>query len=191
MRVFELTRTLIDIGSVGEITSIDPSLIAFLDTRGRTSPNTLTGLEWVAVVLWCLALAGESLADRQLGRFKADPANRGKVCQVGLWKYSRHPNYFFEWLHWVGWAVIAVASPTGWVGFLVPAFLLLFLCAACTAPQTPAPLPAIDPELAREIAAVKAIDNHAHPVRPVRPGEAPRCRHLTRSRRHAGARRRC
>jgi predicted TIM-barrel fold metal-dependent hydrolase len=55
----------------------------------------------------------------------------------------------------------------------VPAFLLLFLCAACTAPQTPAPLPAIDPELAREIAAVKAIDNHAHPVRPVRPGEAP------------------
>ena len=54
----------------------------------------------------------------------------------------------------------------------VPAFLLLFLCAACTAPQTPAPLPAIDPELAREIAAVKAIDNHAHPVKVVLDGEA-------------------
>ena len=57
---------------------------------------------------WAVAEAagGEAVADRQLARFKADPANKGRTCRVGLWSVSRHPNYFFEWLHWVAWAVI-------------------------------------------------------------------------------------
>ncbi|MFB6260825.1 MAG: DUF1295 domain-containing protein, partial [Thiohalorhabdaceae bacterium] len=51
--------------------------------------------DWLGVAIWALALGGESLADRQLARFRRDPANRGHVCRKGLWRYSRHPNYFF------------------------------------------------------------------------------------------------
>ena len=53
-------------------------------------------------------VAGEGIADRQLARFAANPANKGKVCDVGLWSWSRHPNYFFEWLGWVAYPVIAI-----------------------------------------------------------------------------------
>ena len=53
-------------------------------------------------LLMAAAVAGEALADRQLARWKADPANRGKTCRAGLWAWSRHPNYFFEWLFWSG-----------------------------------------------------------------------------------------
>jgi len=51
-------------------------------------------------VVWLVAVLGETIADRQLDRFRANPANEGEVCRAGLWRYSRHPNYFFEWLHW-------------------------------------------------------------------------------------------
>lgn len=56
-----------------------------------------------------IGILGEASADLQLARFKRDPANRGKVCDVGLWGYSRHPNYFFEWCVWVGYAVYGLA----------------------------------------------------------------------------------
>ncbi len=84
-------------------------------------------LEGVAVVLWVLALAGEAVADRQLAAFKRNPAMAGRVCDAGLWRYSRHPNYFFEWLVWVAYALFALASPAGWVGLLSPALILYLL----------------------------------------------------------------
>ena len=59
-------------------------------------------------------------ADTQLAVWKGDPANKGKTARNGLWGWSRHPNYFFEWLHWVAWAVIALSSPYGWVAIVVP-----------------------------------------------------------------------
>jgi steroid 5-alpha reductase family enzyme len=67
-----------------------PFLLAAQDskTAGRWA-------DLAAPALWLLALAGESLADRQLAAFKARPENRGKTCRAGLWRYSRHPNYFF------------------------------------------------------------------------------------------------
>ena len=71
--------------------------------------------------------AGESVADRQLARFRSDPANRGAVCRVGLWRYSRHPNYFFEWVHWWAYVAIGIAGPLGWVPLFGPAVMLLFL----------------------------------------------------------------
>ncbi|HEY1787929.1 MAG TPA: DUF1295 domain-containing protein [Verrucomicrobiae bacterium] len=87
----------------------------------------LTALEWAGVTIWLVALAGESLADIQLKRFKTDPANAGKICQSGLWNYSRHPNYFFEWLVWVGFFVFAWDSPGGCFTVLCPGLMLYFL----------------------------------------------------------------
>ena len=69
----------------------------------------------LAVLVWAIALAGESVADRQLAAFRAEPSNKGKTCRRGLWRYSRHPNYFFEWLHWFAYVALAVGSGTGWV----------------------------------------------------------------------------
>ncbi len=90
----------------------------------------------LGLALWATGLLGESLADRQLARFRADPANKGKVCQAGLWNYSRHPNYFFEWLVWVGYAVFALGSPWGWLGLIAPALMLHFLLNVTGIPMT-------------------------------------------------------
>lgn len=69
-----------------------------------------TGALLAALALFALSIAGESLADLQLARFRADPANRGRTCRVGLWRWSRHPNYFFEWLHWCAYVPLAWGS---------------------------------------------------------------------------------
>ena len=68
----------------------------------------LSTLEWAGAALWAVALIGETIADRQLDRFKADPSHQGQVCDQGLWAWSRHPNYFFEWLIWVAYALFAL-----------------------------------------------------------------------------------
>jgi steroid 5-alpha reductase family enzyme len=62
-----------------------------------------------------------------LHRFKANPANRGRTCQAGLWRYSRHPNYFFEWVVWVGFFVFALGSPWGWTAVASPIVMLYIL----------------------------------------------------------------
>jgi steroid 5-alpha reductase family enzyme len=71
-------------------------------------------------------IAGEALADAQLARWRRDPDHRGEVCDVGLWAYSRHPNYFFEWCVWVGYAVygLAFAGDGGWIALGGQALLL-------------------------------------------------------------------
>lgn len=84
-------------------------------------------IEWLAVIIWIIAVGGETLSDKQLKKFKLDPLNKGKVCQTGLWKYSRHPNYFFEWLIWVSYFVYCCASPGGWVALYLPGLMFLFL----------------------------------------------------------------
>jgi steroid 5-alpha reductase family enzyme len=63
----------------------------------------------------------------QLSLFKAQPAAKGRVCDFGLWKYSRHPNYFFEWLVWIAYFVFALGSPWAWVGLVSPLLMLFFL----------------------------------------------------------------
>lgn len=99
---------------------------AFLVASLNPSP-ALHPLEIAGALLWLLALTGEALADRQLAAFKRDPANRGRVCDRGLWRYSRHPNYFFEWLVWVAFFVFALGSPWGWVAIIGPASILWLL----------------------------------------------------------------
>jgi steroid 5-alpha reductase family enzyme len=88
------------------------------------------------VVVWLLAVGGESLADAQLARFRSDPANKGRTCRSGLWRYSRHPNYFFEWLHWFAYVVIGVGAPSWGLTFLGPALMLLFLYKVTGIPTT-------------------------------------------------------
>lgn len=102
----------------------------------RNSTPRLSVLEWSSVALFFLAFAGEVLADSQLKRFKENPANRGKTCQVGLWHYSRHPNYFFEFLIWMSWAFFAWDSPHGEWGFVSPVAILYFVLFLTGVPPT-------------------------------------------------------
>jgi steroid 5-alpha reductase family enzyme len=87
----------------------------------------LEPLEWVAVVVWATGIALSATADRQLARHKSNAANRGKTLRTGLWRYSRHPNYFGEWLAWCGYALVALAAPWGWLGLASPVALLLLI----------------------------------------------------------------
>ena len=75
------------------------------------------------------SIVGESIADAQMRRFKADPTHRGKVCDTGLWAWSRHPNYAFEALHWVAYPVIAidVSRPWTFVSLIAPVAMFLLL----------------------------------------------------------------
>ncbi|MEO6064261.1 MAG: DUF1295 domain-containing protein [Lysobacterales bacterium] len=95
-----------------------------------SASNPVAGLTaWAiaAIVVWIVAVGGETIADSQLARFRSAPMNRGRVCDVGLWKYSRHPNYFFEWLHWFTYALLAIGSPIQWLAWLGPVLMFLLV----------------------------------------------------------------
>lgn len=97
----------------------------------------------LGLLLVVAAVVGEGVADRQLAAFRANPANRGRVCEAGLWGVSRHPNYFFEWLGWVAYAVIALGGVPfgygfGWVALLAPALMYWLLVHASGIPPTEA-----------------------------------------------------
>lgn len=77
----------------------------------------LAWLDAVGVILWLGGITSETVADLQLARFRGEPANRGRVLKKGLWRYSRHPNYFGELLVWVGIALIGVAAGAWWALF--------------------------------------------------------------------------
>jgi steroid 5-alpha reductase family enzyme len=110
-----------------------PALLAVVNGDERFSP-----FELAAAGLWIVAFTGEVTADRQLERFKSDSANRGHTCQQGLWYYSRHPNYFFEWLMWVAYATFAAGSPWGWIAFACPATMIVLLFKVTGIPATEA-----------------------------------------------------
>jgi steroid 5-alpha reductase family enzyme len=91
--------------------------------------NPVAAPPWLALgaVIWTVGVGGEAIADRQLACFRADPANRGCTCRTGLWRYSRHPNYFFEWLHWFAYVAFAVGAPLGWLAWFGPVLMFVFL----------------------------------------------------------------
>lgn len=95
-------------------------------------------LDWCACCIWLVAFAGEAVADRQLARFRASPDNKGIVCRAGLWRYSRHPNYFFEWLHWWAYVAFAMATPWGWLTIFAPLAMLYFITRVTGIPPTEA-----------------------------------------------------
>lgn len=100
------------------------------------SAPTFHPLELAGAGLWLFAIAGESLADAQLAAFKRDPASKGRVCDTGLWQFSRHPNYFFEWLIWVAYFVFALGSPWGAIAVIGPASILYLLLRVTGIPLT-------------------------------------------------------
>jgi steroid 5-alpha reductase family enzyme len=85
--------------------------------------------KWLAAALltWLLSVGGEWLADRQLEHFRADRGNRNRTCRSGLWRFSRHPNYFFEWLHWFTYVALATGATNGWLALSGPALMFIFL----------------------------------------------------------------
>ena len=86
------------------------------------TPALLLGL-----AIWLAAVIGEAAADGQLAQFRRDPANRGRTCRAGLWRYSRHPNYFFEWLHWFAYVALAHGSPIALLAWCGPVIMYIFL----------------------------------------------------------------
>jgi steroid 5-alpha reductase family enzyme len=76
-------------------------------------PAKLTWLDWAGAIVWLIGFAFESIGDLQLARFKAEPKNKGKVMDRGLWRYTRHPNYFGDALLWWGFFLIALSTPSG------------------------------------------------------------------------------
>jgi steroid 5-alpha reductase family enzyme len=84
-------------------------------------------LDLGGLALALVALVGEGVADAQLSRFKA--TRRGGIAETGLWRWSRHPNYFFEWLSWVAYAPLAIGGgyPQGWLALAAPALMFVLL----------------------------------------------------------------
>ena len=91
-----------------------------------TTPNQLTGVDFLAVPVWIVGFFFEALGDWQLARFRANPTNKGRVMNTGVWRYSRHPNYFGDATQWWGYYLLAL-SAGGWWTIFSPILMTLFL----------------------------------------------------------------
>ena len=100
------------------------------------SATALRGFGITGIAVAAIGVLGEAIADYQLARWKADPANVGKVCEVGLWQYSRHPNYFFEWITWLGFAIYGLAFPGGWIALFGQALIFATIWKVTGIPST-------------------------------------------------------
>jgi steroid 5-alpha reductase family enzyme len=88
------------------LVSIPLALAMWIASANPSPPPAAQAL--IAILIFALAVAGEAVADQQLRRFRLNAANKGKVCDTGLWRWSRHPNYFFEWLGWLAYPLLAI-----------------------------------------------------------------------------------
>jgi steroid 5-alpha reductase family enzyme len=104
-------------------------LVFSIFVAARFPDHALRLQDYLGALILFIGIAGESLADAQLKRFRTNPANKGRVCDVGLWRWSRHPNYFFEWFGWLAYPVIAISTdyPWGWATLLAPVFMYWIL----------------------------------------------------------------
>ena len=91
------------------------------------SPDHLTVVDFVGVAVWAIGFLFEAIGDWQLTRFKADPENAGKVMNVGLWRYTRHPNYFGDATLWWGYFIFAAGTSWGFATVFAPAIMTFML----------------------------------------------------------------
>lgn len=104
-----------------------------------------------------ISLIGEAMADSQLERFRSDPENKGKVCRKGLWGWSRHPNYFFECLHWPCYTILAWGTPMVWISFIPPLVMAWLLLKVSGIPMNEAEAAAKRPDYAEYIRTTSAF----------------------------------
>jgi steroid 5-alpha reductase family enzyme len=104
-------------------------LVFAIFIAARFPDAALRTQDYLGALILFAGIAGEALADAQLKRFRSDPANKGRVCDAGLWRWSRHPNYFFEWLGWLAYPAIAISPDYdwGWLTLLAPLFMYWIL----------------------------------------------------------------
>jgi steroid 5-alpha reductase family enzyme len=104
-------------------------LVFAIFVAARFPGDALRLQDYLGALILLAGIAGEALADAQLKRFRNQPANQGRVCDVGLWRWSRHPNYFFEWFGWLAYPVIGMSPdyPWGWATLLAPVFMYWIL----------------------------------------------------------------
>lgn len=111
--------------------------VPFLEVL-RASSDSLSGVEVFGFILAVLSLVGESVADSQAQRFKQNPENKNKTCQVGLWRYSRHPNYFFESCIWWGFYIMAIGASQAYYTIYAPLIILILLLKVTGVPPSEA-----------------------------------------------------
>lgn len=98
-------------------------LVAFLSSAHYSAARNLSPIGWfdlIGIGFVIIALFGESISDRQLKEFKRDTNQRGMLCTIGLWRYSRHPNYFFEWLYWISFPFLSYTGSFWMLSFFAP-----------------------------------------------------------------------
>lgn len=110
----------------GLISLFSYPMIKLLSIPAMQWSNSTELLLLISGLIMLVAFIGEALADHQLYQFKLNPNNRGKTMDQGLWKYSRHPNYFFEWIHWFAYPILGIAAGTPWL-WIYPVLMWLFL----------------------------------------------------------------
>jgi len=113
------------------LVNITPVLII-----NAASDESLVFLDAVGLLVWITGFLFESVGDWQLDRFLRDPKNRGVIMDRGLWRYTRHPNYFGEITMWWGIFVIALSVPFGWAGFIGPTIITLMIVFVSGIPMT-------------------------------------------------------
>ena len=135
------------------------TLLISLGLWVASTRQTPLAFGWVllSVVIWIVSVLGEAMADGQLAAFKADPSNKGRVCRQGLWRYSRHPNYFFECLHWAAYVPLAWGTPWFVLSLLPPAVMALLLLKMSGIPATEAQAARTRPEYADYIRTTSAL----------------------------------
>jgi steroid 5-alpha reductase family enzyme len=104
-------------------------LVFAIFVAARFPQDALRLQDYLGALILFVGIAGEALADAQLKSFRENLANKGRVCDVGLWRWSRHPNYFFEWFGWLAYPVIALSTGYvwGWAALLAPVFMYWIL----------------------------------------------------------------
>ena len=131
---YQKLRTLLgrweSVGMFGYFQLQGPACLLFAGLLCWVMNRPTDGFRWwdgVGVMIYLLAIIGGTIADRQLESFRQNPLNKGKTLQSGLWRYSRHPNYFFESLHWWAYVPLAVGLPWAWASVFWPILMTISL----------------------------------------------------------------